>query len=368
MYTQDRSTSQSPPIIVKLLARMPSPETKIVFSRQLPENHLWGQCRFTFDAAEQHYDWLVVYHDISRTTGQGGLEKLRCPRANTILVTTEPSTVTVYGTDYLRQYGAMITSQEPWVIKHSHAIFTQPGLIWFYGLPFAGDKLCTSERDKPRNYQDLQITTPPLKSKLISTVCSSRSGGLTLHTRRVGFTKQLQEALPELDVFGHGIRPMSDKAEALDPYQYHIAIENHVYQHHLTEKLPDAFLGHTLPFYHGCPNAGDYFPPESFISIDIGNFAATRDIIRSTINNNEYPDRLPHIIEARRRVLEEHNLFAVLARHIETNNKQNVDKTGTKEDGEEIIMNRQILRIKKPLIGIKSLLEKAMVKGQHYRL
>jgi len=41
---------------------------------------------------------------------------------------------------------------------------------------------------------------------------------------------------------------MNDKAAALDPYQYHIAIENHVFTHHMTEKLPDAFLGYTLPF------------------------------------------------------------------------------------------------------------------------
>ena len=44
--------------------------------------------------------------------------------------------------------------------------------------------------------------------------------------------------------------------------------------------LPDAFLGYTLPFYHGCPNANEYFPPESFIPIDINDLDRTADIIR----------------------------------------------------------------------------------------
>lgn len=85
---------------------------------------------------------------------------------------------------------------------------------------------------------------------------------------------------------------MNDKAEALDPCRYHIAVENHVYNHHLTKKLPDAFLGCTLPFYHGALNAADYFPKESFIPIDINDYARARVIIQSHLANNEYADRL----------------------------------------------------------------------------
>jgi hypothetical protein len=111
-------------------------------------------------------------------------------------------------------------------------------------------------------YDDLQSTPPPPKNKTISTVCSIGQGRLTLHYKRYHFTQKLKNHIPELDVFGHGVNPMNDKAEVLDPYRYHIAIENHIFPHHLTEKLPDAFLGYTLPFYHGCQNASDYFPPE----------------------------------------------------------------------------------------------------------
>jgi len=140
----------------------------------------------------------------------------------------------------------------------------------------------------------------------------------------------------------------------------HIAVENHVYDHHLTEKLPDAFLGYTLPFYHGAPNAADYFPKESFIPIDINDYRRSREIISSHINNNEYQDRLPYIIEARRRVLEEENLFAILDRQIAEKNEE----TGTETHG-RVIRNRSTMRIKNPVVGIRSLTQKAMTKLYH---
>jgi len=323
------------------------------WTRQLPENTTrWGNCRFIFDPAAKEYDWLAVYHDLSRKPWTFSEERLCCPPEKTVLITAEPSSITVYGTDYLRQFGMIITSQEPWAIPHPHPIFTQPGLIWFYGFPFSDGRI--------RTYNDMKATQPLTKEKTLSTVCSERQGKLTLHYKRYEFTQKLKEALPELDIFGHGVNPMSDKAVAIDPYQFHIAVENHIYPHHLTEKMPDAFLGYALPFYHGCPNAADYFPAESFIPIDINNFQKSFDVIRSTIANKEYHDRLPYIIEARRRVLDDYNLFSVLNREISLN-----DKLSLSSSNNGVIMNRQTIRIKKPLAGIRSLAEKVLFKMRH---
>ena len=324
------------------------------YARQLPgSNSQWGNCRFTFDPDAEKYDWLVVYHDLPREPKSLSTEKLRCPREKTILITTEPSSITVYGSDYLRQYGLIITSQEPWAIKHPNAVFTQPGLIWYYGAPNEGGRMIT--------YDDLQKASPPAKSRIISTVCSIRQGRLTLHHRRYNFTAKLKDHIPELDIFGHGVNPMNDKAEALDPYQYHIAIENHVYPHHLTEKLPDVFLGYTLPFYHGCPNASDYFPPESFIPIDINDFDRTVAIIRDTLANNEYRDRLPYIIEARKRVLEKYNLFAMLDAEISRR-----DRSIQATEVQGVIMCRQTMKFLKPLSGLRREAEKMFTKAKHF--
>jgi len=319
------------------------------FPRFFPQ---WGNCRFDFDVDCKDYDWLVVYQDIPRSDGFFSEEKLRCPREQTILITAEPSSITVFGTDYLRQFGCILTFQEPWAMKHPNVVFRPPGLLWFYGQPFGEGKCIT---------WDQMAATPPIeKTRLISTVCSQRTGKVTLHTSRVDFTWRLKDALPELDIYGHGVRPMVDKAEALDSYRFHIAVENHVYRHHLTEKLSDAFLGYALPFYHGAPNASDYFPKESFIPIDINKFRRSKEIISSHLANNEYTDRLPYIIEARRRVLEEENLFAILNDTISKKSEEIISRTMGK-----VIRNRSTLRIKNPLAGVRSLTQKAVTKTYH---
>lgn len=312
----------------------------------------WENCLFDFDVDCSDYDWLVVYHDLPPSGNFFTEEQLHCPREKTLLITGEPSTITVFGRDYFRQFGCVITFQEPWAVKHPNVVFHHPGLIWHYGLPYGGGDFIT--------WDQMAAAEPPQKSRLISTVCSERSGNITLHSARVDFTWRLKDELDELEVYGHGVKPMKDKAESLDPYKFHIAIENHVYDHHLTEKLPDAFLGYTLPFYHGAPNTADYFPKESFIPIDINNFERSRDIIRSHIANNEYEDRLPYIQEARRRVLQDQNLFGIINNTI---SKQ--DSKVTSSTMGKVIRNRSTMRLKNPIAGVRSLVEKAYTKTYH---
>ncbi len=313
----------------------------------------WRDCLFTFDVDCRDYDWLVVYQDLPDSGSRFTEERLQCPKEQSILITGEPSSITVFGTDYIRQFGCVLTFQEPWAMRHPNVVFRHPGLIWYYGLPFGSNGMFLT-------WDQLASASPPAKTRSISTVCSQRRGEATLHSARVDFTAALQSDLDELDVYGHGVLPMDDKAEAIDPYRFHIAIENHVCRHHLTEKLPDAFLGYALPFYHGAPNAQDYFPRESFIPIDIGDYARSLEIIRHHLANNEYEDRLPFITEARRRVLEEENIFAILQRLIDTQNSTGITRTQGR-----IIRNRRTMRIKNPLAGIRSLAEKGATMAYH---
>ncbi|MEE4243125.1 MAG: glycosyltransferase family 10 [Desulfopila sp.] len=343
-------------IVVKFMHRgFPRGRSAVTFLRQFPNlAPQWDNCHFTFDVDCREYDWLVVYHDLPSDGSRfATVEQLACPRERTMLLTGEPSTITVFGVDYLKQFGSIVTFQEPWAMRrHPQVFFRPPGLLWHYGLA-SWDGDCTS-------WDAMAAAPPSEKTEAISTVCSSRSGKTTLHSERVSFTWWLKERMDELAIFGHGVNPMRDKAEALDPFKYHIAVENHVYNHHITEKLPDAFLGRTLPFYHGAPNATEYFPKESFIPIDIRKPVRTAESIRYHMANNEYEDRLPYIEEARRRVLEEHNLFAVIADSIKAAEKAITTSThGGK------IYNRSTIRIKKPAAGLRSIFEKVAVKTYH---
>lgn len=344
----------TPQIKVKFMHRgLRRGRSAACFIRQFPGEHpQWGNCLFDFDVDCRDYDWLVVYQDLPPNGTFLTEEQLSCPRERTMLITGEPSTITVFGTDYLKQFGCILTFQEPWAMKHPNVIFHHPGLMWHYGFPFGNGNFIT--------WDELAAMPPPKKSKLISTVCSSRKGNITLHSTRVKFTWQLKDSLPELDIYGQGVNPMEDKAEALDPYRFHIAVENHVFAHHLTEKLPDAFLGYTLPFYHGAPNTTDYFPKDSFIPIDINDDRRSLEIIKSHLSNYEYQDRLPLIMEARRRVLEEQNLFAIVSEKIATQ-----ERTVSKLTSGKVIRNRKTMRIKNPIACVRNLAQKALTKTYH---
>ena len=90
-----------------------------------------------------------------------------------------------------------------------------------------------------------------------------------MHARRYNFTRRLKSEIPELEIFGHGIRHIEKKHKALDPYRFHPTIENHRAPDIWTEQPADAFLGCTVPIYCGCPNVFDYFPEDNLIPIDI---------------------------------------------------------------------------------------------------
>ena len=169
------------------------------------------------------------YADTSWTT-------LACSRQNTLFTTYEPSTIKIYGTGFLRQFGWVLTSQEPWVIRHPGAIFWQPAMVWYYAF------------SQPRGSYDAIVKHVPLnKTGEFSAMCSAKRQSNTLHRRRYDFVMELKARMPEMELFGRGIRPIEDKADALDPYKYHLAIENLWGPHHWTEKLADPFLGACLP-------------------------------------------------------------------------------------------------------------------------
>jgi hypothetical protein len=322
----------TPPIRVKFLTRITLPDGNLGydFPHRFPNNDpVWGNCRFIFERDCREYDWLVVYDDLPRSSPE---EPLACPRAHTLLITGEPSSITHYGKNFLAQFGHVLTSQEPWALKHPGVIRRQPGLLWYYGG-------C----DHRGTYDFLATATPPEKNKAISSVCSTKAMRHTLHAQRLAFTKRLMQDLPELEVFGYGMRQLDNKADAIDPYRYHLVIENHSCPHHWTEKLADAFLGFSLPVYFGCTNLSDYFPEDSYILIDIRDYEASLSRMRRLIESDEYEKRLPAIIEARRRVLADYSTFPQLARLIGERHSDKPAAAGA------VLRSRRAMRMRHPL-------------------
>ena len=336
-------------IRVKFLTKNSAIDVGPGWSFFLPgKNPRVGLCRFLFHRDERDYDWLVVYDDLPAAPSgrfSSWVEPLACPRERTLLITTEPSSIKIYGRGFLRQFGHVLTSQEPWAIQHPGAIYRQAGLIRFY----------EGEHD------DIVRHPPVDKTALISTVCSSKRQRHTLHNERYKFTQRLKAALPELEVFGHGVRPIARKNDALDTFRYHVAIENHVAPHHWTEKLADAFIGNCLCFYHGAPNAADYFPEQSFIPIDIHRFDEALDIIRTAIAAGEYEKRLPAIQEARKLALGRWATFPQLAEIIEGlhTGSETVNET------DATILSRHAWRASRPTRAVGFACEKLAARVRH---
>jgi len=312
-------------IRVKLVHRSSIANGDSAYRLQTPGNSAeWGNCTFIFDPLEEDYDWYVAIDDVPKMM-PGYMEMLSCPKENTILVTTEPSSITRYGRAFAKQFHYLITNQDEKVLPHPNGIRSQTGNYWFYG----------------KEYDEIISISELKKTKKISTICSDKREGHTMHRLRYDFTKIMEDRIPELERFGRGFRWIETKAEALDDYEFHVAIENHIAPHVWTEKLADAFLGYTVPIYYGCPNVFDYFPKESLIQIDIHNIEASIKKIKEVIaTEGEYQRRLDAVKEARRRVIEEYNLLAMINKIVE-NATEAKEKSKQKK-----IYNRRIMRLR----------------------
>lgn len=338
--------------IVKFLSRLNPAEWQRYFS---DARMRWGDCQFTFERDADTYDWFVVYDDLPPHAGQNrkqALEHVRCHPHNTVLITTEPESIKTYGKGYTAQFGHVLTSQPAWALPHPRRHYQHAANHWFYG----------SGQGHWKSHAEM-LAGPALadKTRDLSCVFSPKQQTHTLHAQRLHFIQRLTELLPDITLFGRGAIPMDDKAEALAPFRYHVAVENHVAPHHITEKLTDAFLGRCLPFYAGAPNATDYFPADSFIPLDIHNPDGAARVIADAIRNNEWARRLPAIDEARRRVLERENLFAIITRIIEAAEARET-QAASDERAPRSLYGRHAWRTRHPIAALGFVLEKLRVR------
>ncbi len=270
--------------------------------RQLSEdNPVWDDVEFVFSGDFSDCDCCFVFDALPRAL------EVPLDRGRLVFVASEPPNVKRYDAAFLDQFGVVLTTDPD--TSHEGRRFTQVGLPWHVGAWSSDGTLLA----RPMTFRDFKIFRPQ-KAKLVSVV-SSNKAFTEEHRARLRFVTELKEHFGDrMDVFGRGINDFGDKLQVLAPYRYHIALENCAIDHYWTEKLADPFLTLTYPIYHGCRNVGEYFPEGSFTAIDIYNSAAAIETIERIIQSDEAERAKPLLEEARRRVLFEHNLFALLAR------------------------------------------------------
>ena len=77
-----------------------------------------------------------------------------------------------------------------------------------------------------------------------------------------------------------------------------------------------------MPVYDGCLNLEKYFPPESFIRINIDDPDASLKIIAETSEPDDWRRRLPALQEARELVLKRWQFFPFIYEKIKTDLRQ----------------------------------------------
>ena len=269
--------------------------------RQIPKRLAsWCSHEFSLAPMGTPIDAWIVYDNLL------GSETNPIERNRTMLITGEPPSVRRYRSVFTSQFGSVRTSHPG--IQHPNIVRGHECQPWHFGM-----HPCRTH-SQVLDYDSLASMMPPSKSKLLS-VISSNKVVTEDHRQRLRFVEQLKSTFGEqIEVFGRGIRDVPDKADAIWEYKYHIALENDHSEYYMSEKLPDGFLGWSFPFYAGSKLADRVFPRGSFARIDMYDPARSIATIQAHLHSNSYERNLPIISQARRTVLDELNLFAVLCK------------------------------------------------------
>lgn len=267
--------------------------------RQTPGgNGVWDTVHFTLEPVDK-CDALLVLNQLSEDIS------VCCPPQNIWAVFQEP-----YVPEYL-----------PWM-SEGHGKFSR---IYTHHPPNSNVRYIPSPPLVPwhvgMSYDELQNVVFHDKNDRIVWITSNKQI-FPGHSKRYEFLQNLMNTgLQELDVYGHGIKPIEDKWDVLVKSRYAIAVENHCDNNYWTEKIADCWLAETLPFYYGCPNLEDYFPAESFVRININEHHSVAQLLHNMVKSGEYEKRLPAIRKARNLVLNQHQFFPFMARELMQNAK-----------------------------------------------
>jgi hypothetical protein len=111
-------------------------------------------------------------------------------------------------------------------------------------------------------YQPMDTATKQFAVSLITSDKTFCPG----HKLRVDVYNALPESFGNLKVIKHMSPPRwPDKRTIIEPYMFHIGVENALHNNWFADKIVDAFIGMAVPIYWGCPNLDKYFNMDGVI-------------------------------------------------------------------------------------------------------
>lgn len=283
-----------------------------LFIHQLDHKRYEGRIAFYENSKEDRlWDYIVVYEVIRNDIS------FRCKKGGLIFMSGEPEDSSPYCKKFLDQFDCILSSLK-WYKKPSLRHY-QTALNYHYGKSYAQN---TFKYD----YESLSNMPIPVKAKDMSMMCSNKTM-LPGHVLRFKLYQALSSKLKgKVDFFGSGIQLVDDKADAINPYRFHICIENSSIPHYWTEKIADSLLGYAIPIYYGATNIYDYFPKEAVIWLDIRDSESCVKQIEEIIAHAEkiYAGKLPYLKEARKLLLDKYNIFPTIEEVIKSHPSREV--------------------------------------------
>ncbi len=245
----------------------------------------WKDATFMINTEVAECDAWIVHEGLMHK------ERTRCPASRVFLLTGEPPEIKAYDSAWLAGFARVITCHRN--LAHRSVVHSQTALPWLVG----------------RSYDELSGVGFPEKERDISVICSNKAM-TSGHLQRMEFVERLLPLSP-MTRFGRGFHDLPDKWHGLAPFRYSVAIENSSHPHYWTEKISDCFLAGTVPIYWGAPNIADYFPMDAMIILRSLDHEEAAQVIRVEATAEAYIHRMGALREAKRRILEEYNLFEV---------------------------------------------------------
>jgi hypothetical protein len=237
-------------------------------SEPIHSDYFW---RYTEEPIEA--DIHIVY---------GTIRELIFPNKNAIriFVTTEPPEIFRYSRQILSNFDYVLSGDFPYLSDMTNKS-TRTGLLnWSIGIERKDGILTASE-----SLESLLRRSRGPKQTGISIVTSNKAITV-MHKQRLRFIDYLLKKLPEVEVFGEGIKPIGDKSKTLIPFTHHIAFENHTNPFFWTEKLSDPLLCGCQVFYAGHRSVFRDFSREIVHGIDLNNFDAAYGQICENLSQN----------------------------------------------------------------------------------
>jgi hypothetical protein len=133
---------------------------------------------------------------------------------------------------------------------------------------------------------------------------------------RLDFLERIMKSNVDFDLYGKGFQFVEDKWDAIAPYRYTIAFENHISNHYWSEKLTDILVCETMPIYIGSKKITQYFPEDCMVIINPDDkyvFERINDIIHSDLREQN----LAAIKTAKDLVLNKYNMLKFFSDEIE---------------------------------------------------